>query len=371
MGSRARVIVAVAVVAVAALVSGSARAGAATQAALPGRSGWGAAIEVPGMAALNRGGYAAVNSVSCGSAGNCGAGGYYGFQPGSPSTNAFVVSEVNGTWHKAIEVPGTAILNQGVEAQILSVSCGSAGNCSAGGSYFNSSTGQQAFVVSQVNGTWHKAIEVPGTAVLNQGGQGEIASVSCASAGNCSASGSYRHGSALQVFVVSQVNGTWHKAIEAPGTAALNKGGDDFLATVSCGATGNCSAGGFYTDGSGGFQAMLITQVNGTWHRAIEVPGTAALNHGTAELNSVSCTSAGTCSGGGTYAEVHNEQAFVASQVGGTWHKAIEVPGTAALNQGGQAKILSVSCTSAGHCSAGGTYTESSNVIEAFVVSQT
>ena len=119
MGSRARVIVAVAVVAVAALVSGSARAGAATQAALPGRSGWGVAIEVPGMAALNRGGYAAVNSVSCGSAGNCGAGGYYGFQPGSPSTNAFVVSEVNGTWHKAIEVPGTAILNRGVEAQIL------------------------------------------------------------------------------------------------------------------------------------------------------------------------------------------------------------------------------------------------------------
>ena len=197
------------------------------------------------------------------------------------------------------------------------MSCGSVGNCSAGGSYFNSSTGQQAFGVSQVNGTWHKAIEVPGTAVLNQGGQGETASVSCASAGNCSASGSYRAGSALQVFVVSQVNGTWHKAIEAPGTAALNKGGDDFLATVSCGATGNCSAGGFYTDGSGGFQAMLITQV------------------------------------------------------GGTWHKAIEVPGTAALNQGGQAKILSVSCTSAGHCSAGGTYTESSNVIEAFVVSQT
>jgi len=134
---------------------------------------------------------------------------------------------------------------------------------------------------------------------------------------------------------------------------------------------GNCSAGGFYTDGSGGFQAMLITQVNGTWHRAIEAPGTAALNHGTAELNSVSCTSAGTCSGGGTYAEVRNEQAFVASQVAGTWHKAIEVPGTAALNQDGQAKILSVSCTSAGHCSAGGTYTESSNVIEAFVVSQT
>ncbi len=37
---------------------------------------WGRAIEVPGLAALNKGN-AYVNSVSCGSAGNCAAGGYY------------------------------------------------------------------------------------------------------------------------------------------------------------------------------------------------------------------------------------------------------------------------------------------------------
>src|SRR5258706_12026041 len=36
---------------------------------------WGRAIEVPGLGALNRGGEAAVNSVACGSAGNCAAGG--------------------------------------------------------------------------------------------------------------------------------------------------------------------------------------------------------------------------------------------------------------------------------------------------------
>jgi hypothetical protein len=53
------------------------------------------------------------------------------------------------------------------------------------------------------------------------------------------------------------------------------------------------------------------------------------------------------------------------------WHKAVEVPGTAALDRGGQAKITSMSCASAGHRSAGGTYVDSSNVIQAFVVSQT
>jgi hypothetical protein len=64
-------------------------------------------------------------------------------------------------------------------------------------------------------------------------------------------------------------------------------------------------------------------------------------------------------------------QAFVVSQVHGTWGKAEEVPGTAALNTGGYAGISSVSCTSASNCSAGGYYTESSNAFQVFVVSQT
>ena len=55
---------------------------------------------------------------------------------------------------------------------------------------------QQAFVVSEVNGTWgSRPMRSPGTAALNHGGGAAIASVSCASAGNCSAGGSYRDSS--------------------------------------------------------------------------------------------------------------------------------------------------------------------------------
>jgi hypothetical protein len=52
-------------------------------------------------------------------------------------------------WGAAEEVPGTAALNQGRDAHLTSVSCGSAGNCSAGGSYQDSSRSSQAFVASQ------------------------------------------------------------------------------------------------------------------------------------------------------------------------------------------------------------------------------
>jgi hypothetical protein len=333
---------------------------------------WRTAKEVPGIAALNKGGVAEVSSVSCASAANCSAVGSY--TDSAKHQQAFAATETNGTWHKAIEVPGTAALNQGGNAQLASVSCASAGNCSAGGFYADSSGHQQAFVVSQVNGTWHKAIEVPGTAALNQGELAAITSVSCASAGNCSAGGIYFATGGEQVFVGSQVNGAWHKAIEVPGTAALNQGGFARFASVSCASAGDCSAGGDYQDSSGNQQAFVLSQVNGTWHTIIEVPGLAALNQGaSARITSVSCASAGNCSAGGQYVDNFDRgHVFVVSQVNGTWHKAIEVPGTAALNQGGGARMDSVSCASAGNCSAGGQYTDSSSNIpnQAFVVSQ-
>jgi hypothetical protein len=162
------------------------RAAHATRAAASGGT-WGTAEEVPGTAVLNQGGVASINSVSCPSAGNCSAGGNY--VDSSSDTQAFVINETNGSWSQAMEVPGTAALNKGGIAVISSVSCRSAGNCSAGGDYTDSSNHQQALVVSEVNGTWGTAVELPGIAKLNAGGSAAITSLSCASAGNCSAGG--------------------------------------------------------------------------------------------------------------------------------------------------------------------------------------
>jgi hypothetical protein len=238
-------------------VAGSQMPAGARAAALAGT--WHGAQKVPGLATLNTGGEAQVQSVSCASGGNCGAGGYYTDRSGHHQV--FVDSEVNGTWRTAIKVPGTATLNTGGNANIFAVSCGSAGNCSAGGYYTDSSGHTQAFVVRQVNGTWRTAIEVPGTAALNQTGNAEVNSVSCASAGNCSAGGTYTDSSRnMQAFVVSEVNGTWHTALEVPGTATLNQGGNAFVQSVSCASAGNCSAGGGYTDSSGHRQAFVVKE---------------------------------------------------------------------------------------------------------------
>jgi hypothetical protein len=115
-----------------------------------------------------------------------------------------VVSQSNGVWGTAIEVPGLGALNTGGDAAVISVSCASAGNCSAGGSYFDSSDARQGFVVSQVNGQWGTATEVPGLGALNTGGSAGIGALSCASAGRCSAGGSYSESLKNEGFVVSE-----------------------------------------------------------------------------------------------------------------------------------------------------------------------
>jgi hypothetical protein len=330
---------------------------------------WGAAREVAG--ALNTGGNAQIYTLSCGSAGNCAAGGYY--RDSSGHYQAFAVTENNGTWGAARQV--AEALNTGGNAAIESVSCPSAGNCAAAGQYLDRSGHSQAFVINQVHGSWGTAKQVPGSAALNTGGNARMWSVSCGSAGNCGAGGSYRDSSGhYQAFTVAEAHGSWGRAQEVPGTAALNTGGNASIWSVSCGSAGNCGAGGQYVDRSGHTQVFVVTEVHDSWGRAQEVPGTAALNTGGFAQIALSCPSAGNCSAGGSYADVpghpHRWQAFVVDEANGTWGNAQEVPGTAALNQGGNAVVQSLSCVSANHCSASGYYAQNNSTQQTFVVNK-
>jgi hypothetical protein len=170
----------------------------------------------------------------------------------------FVVSERNGVWGRAIRVPGIRNLGKG-SAQLGSVSCASAGNCAAGG-FFGSVQGEtfyKGFVVNEKNGIWGRAIEVPGLGTLTTGRFARVASVSCAAPGNCAAGGLYEDRNLHnQGFVVSEKNGVWGRAIEMPGLAALNKGGNAGVASVSCASPGTCVAGGSYAGRSGRYNRL-------------------------------------------------------------------------------------------------------------------
>ena len=117
-----------------------------------------------------------------------------------------------------------------------------------------------------MNGTWHHAITVPGTVAVDQYSVGGVGAVSCAAPGNCSAGGTFRspqdplgHEDA---FVVNEVNGTWHTATAVPGLATLSQSGSAHFYALSCGAVANCSAGGIYdfADNPANEQAFLVSE---------------------------------------------------------------------------------------------------------------
>jgi hypothetical protein len=332
------------------------------------RRRWGKAVALPADGE--------VYSVSCASAGNCRAGGsaagpdeYYA------NHNAFFVEERAGHWGHLRPVPGLRTLKH-VDSWISSVVCPSAGNCAVGGGYEDKSGNQQAFVAVERNGRWGTAIQVPGLAALNAGGSADVVSVSCGSAGDCAAGGFYADGDGhYQGFVAVERNGVWGTAIEVHGLGALNKGERAAVNSVSCGSAGNCAAGGAYAGGfvpprrSGRLHGFVAVERNGVWGTAIQVPGLAALNkRGDAFVTSVSCASAGNCAAGGYYTDrSHHRQGFVAVERNGRWGTAIAVPGLRALNAGGSAEVGSLSCPAPGSCAAGGSYAGRSGHRQGFV----
>jgi hypothetical protein len=150
-----------------------------------------------------------VRAISCAAAGECAAGG----ENDAAGAQDFVVTEANGIWGNAIDAPGTVIPDYSSGAAVNSVSCAVAGACSAGGYYARADQHDQShvFVVSETNGSWGNAIDVPGTALFT--GDGAVRSISCPTAGDCAAGGQVSHEyPEKRAFVVSEKNGTWGRA---------------------------------------------------------------------------------------------------------------------------------------------------------------
>jgi hypothetical protein len=309
---------------------------------------------------------AEVTAISCASAGNCAAGGY------DDSVQVFVMNEKNGVWGNAIAVPGSVALNLGSFARLTSISCGGAGNCTAGGRYRDGSGHDQAFVVSSKGGVWGKAKAVPGTAALNAGGSAAVTSVSCATAKACAVGGTYSDGSnQTQSFVASgKIDATgkwvWSKAIIVPGTAAaLHIAGFAQLNAISCRSATSCSAGGQFS-GPHGSQAFVVNRTNGVWGKATELPGVSALSN-TSSLVSISCASVGNCAATGD--DNSGPGVFVAAETNGLWGNATQLPGLSALASSNLSHALSISCAKASTICAIGGYYDDGSATRAFVTS--
>jgi hypothetical protein len=140
------------------------------------------------------------------------------------------------------------------------VSCASPGNCAATGNYTGAQDHNQAFVADEKNGTWGGAIEVPGSGALNGFGRAQVLS-----------SRAHRRATAPRAVPTSpRTTSAWRScqrgerhlggARNVPGIVPLAKGGlsdGRYLGVVR--VAGNCAAGGFILNAGGG-HAFLADQ---------------------------------------------------------------------------------------------------------------
>lgn len=212
---------------------------------------------------------------------------------------------------------------------------------------------------------WGRAHLVAGP--LNTGHYGTADTISCARPGQCALGGyvdQVQGGEPQQAYVDSESHGHWAKAQVVAAT--LNVGGDADVDAISCGAPGDCVAGGLYTSVTKGDHDQLpfiVIEKTGRWGHAREVA--AALNNSGGEgggVDSVSCPLATTCAVVGSVSHMVGSsgtiQGFVLFEHDGRWGTPHLV--AASFNTGGRAYATSVSCLRSGSCTAVGTYVTAS-----------
>lgn len=231
-----------------------------------------------------------------------------------------------------------------------SASCSSPGNCAAVGYSFTYAPGvaSQAIVVGEINGHWGKVTLLDPD--LTPANRGSLSSVSCESAGNCVAVGSYIAGVGSSAYesplLATETNGVWDN-----GVMPSENG---FLTAVSCSSSGNCTAVGFI-----GNSTASITMTGGVWGPVVDVPVTNGQGTPITGLvfTSIDCPAPLQCAAVGGFepgdTTGFGDPSFVASLVDGTWTAQGEV-GAALTPAGHSSSLLSVACSSVGNCAAVG-----------------
>ena len=314
---------------------------------------------------------ASFRGVSCSSVGNCTATGSYVDTLGS--FQAMAATETSGTWAQATEVTAPTDAQALPNAYLSAVSCSSVGNCTATGSYVDTSGNRQAMADTETSGAWAQATKVTAPVDAQANPSAFLSGVSCWSVGNCTATGGYADSSGMQAMAVTETSGTWTQAtkVTAPANAQANPSAS--LSAVSCSSVGNCTATGPYIDSSPQPEAMTATETSGTWAQATEV--TAPANAGNflpgTSINGISCSSVGNCTATGGYVDSSgNRQAMAVTETSGTWAQATEVTAPANAGANPSASLSAVSCSSVGNCTATGGYVDSSGRAQAMAATE-
>lgn len=273
--------------------------------------------------------------------------------PGSPYKEqfdkSFVVNEVDGVWGSP-EWLGEA--NRGEYPRLTGLSCGAPGSCVAVGSSLSPSMDQEGFVAVETNGRWQPSVMFPGLALAGQTSS-ILNGVSCGSRGNCSAGGSYtdRRGDS-HPFLVDEDSGTWRRAAPIKGSTSPALLSYTQVQSITCGSRNDCTAFGESLVGAGGLSYWIVRKHGGTWGSLRLVPGSAASTFDGFSGSEMACSSSQSCTIAGSYfTQGQSTRLYALSEVKGHFTRLVSLPGVAPLHLAPTAgSVMALSCGSNENC---------------------
>jgi hypothetical protein len=271
-----------------------------------------------------------------------------------------------GEWIPAtLPVPSGAATGTLENAGLTAVSCFGPDSCVAVGTYMDT-RGHFHGLIESLSGPGWTATAAPEPAGSGAGAaqSSSLFSVSCPASGYCSAIGRYEDGTFDYLAMVADLSGgAWSaEAAPAPANAGAGPTRKTWLTSVACQGALSCTAVGGYVASTGGTYGLIDTTAGGSW-APVQAPAPGNAEHApglsTWTLTSVSCPAATSCVAVGSYADTLGGKSSVAeTSSGGSWSAvAVPTPSNFGSGPGTTSSLDSVSCPVAGSCAAGGTYT--------------
>jgi hypothetical protein len=275
-----------------------------------------------------------LQSVSCISASDCEASGFY---YGSGNVEETMAEVWNGTiW----TMQTTTSAAGGTKANLDGVVCTSASGCEAVGAYADSS-GQQVTIADSWNGTsWGLQDSVNGTGAAAS----SLIAVACPSATDCEAVGDDAQGAFGEGW-----NGSAWTVQPVPAPSDATGSG---LNGVACPTASDCEAVGYYDTASSEFAMAELW--NGTnWAlQSVPIPSKAI----SSELYGVACVSSSDCEAVGLYYNSSDEKIAFAFEWNGTDWAQQALPSPKGFTG---SEVLGIDCQSPTDCEAVGSYSDS------------
>jgi hypothetical protein len=310
-------------------------------------SAW-AQVPAPSPAGSVSGSVSILLGVRCASVSDCWAVGFT-FRSNGPELNQAL--HWNGNKWSVVPTPQPGGSLSSDISELADVGCTSSASCWAAGQY-----GTRAGGVLQLNELLHwngkkwSLAAVPQPGGTGAGDVNALNGVRCTSPGNCLAVGTY--GTTATMFNETlHWTGTAWSQVAAPSPGGASEGAFSQLNSVTCSSATNCWAVGSYGAPETSFDQAL--HWNGTTWSQVPTPEPGGTSSGdNQELIGISCHTATNCWTVGDYEPITGSGLILDQALhwdGGTWSQ-VDTPEPGGAAPGDTSNLVGVRCNSATDC---------------------